>query len=43
MDWYPLRLDALAKPLVFGGHAIARRLARSGIPDWGICRDLGVQ
>jgi mannose-6-phosphate isomerase len=36
LDWYPLRLNAPAKPLVFGGHAIARRLGRSGIPDWGI-------
>jgi mannose-6-phosphate isomerase class I len=36
VDWYPLRLTTPAKPLVFGGHAIARRLGRTGIPDWGI-------
>jgi len=36
MDWYPLRLTTPAKPLVFGGHAIADRLGRTGIPDWGI-------
>lgn len=35
-DLYPLRLTTPAKPLVFGGHAIARRLGRAGIPDWGI-------
>ena len=35
-ELYPLRLTAVAKPLVFGGHAIARTLGRSGIPDWGI-------
>ncbi|MFD5027775.1 class I mannose-6-phosphate isomerase [Streptomyces sp. NPDC058373] len=32
----PLRLTALAKPLVFGGHAIARHLGKTGIPDWNI-------
>lgn len=33
---YPLRLTVTAKPLVFGGHAIAHRLGKTGIPDWGI-------
>ncbi|MFC9154639.1 class I mannose-6-phosphate isomerase [Streptomyces bauhiniae] len=33
---YPLRLTATAKSLVFGGHAIARRLGKTGIPDWSI-------
>ncbi|MGW0818804.1 class I mannose-6-phosphate isomerase [Streptomyces viridiviolaceus] len=33
---YPLRLTVTAKPLVFGGHAIARRLGKTGIPDWSI-------
>ncbi|MFD4630657.1 class I mannose-6-phosphate isomerase [Streptomyces sp. NPDC058284] len=33
---YPLRLSVTAKPLVFGGKAIARRLGKSGIPDWSI-------
>ncbi|NEA45703.1 type I phosphomannose isomerase catalytic subunit [Streptomyces sp. SID10815] len=33
---YPLRLTVTAKPLVFGGHAIARRLGKSGIPDWSV-------
>ncbi|RBY93310.1 class I mannose-6-phosphate isomerase [Blastococcus sp. TF02A-30] len=36
MQLYPLRLTAPAKPLVFGGHAIARNLGKTGIPDWGI-------
>ena len=36
MDWYPLRLTTPAKPLVFGGHVIARRLGKAGLPDWGI-------
>ena len=36
MALYPLRLTAAAKPLVFGGHAIAGRLGKTGIPDWGI-------
>ncbi|MFC4907403.1 class I mannose-6-phosphate isomerase [Actinomadura gamaensis] len=31
---YPLRLSATARPLVFGGHAIARHLGKTGIPDW---------
>ncbi|WP_217144955.1 class I mannose-6-phosphate isomerase [Streptomyces sp. AC627_RSS907] len=35
-DLYPLRLTGPAKPLVFGGHAIARRLGRAGLPDWSI-------
>ena len=34
-ELYPLRLTAPAKPLVFGGHAIARTLGKAGIPDWG--------
>lgn len=33
---YPLRLTAPAKPLVFGGQAIARQLGKAGIPNWGI-------
>jgi mannose-6-phosphate isomerase len=33
VDWYPLRLTAPARPLVFGGHAIARRLGKAGLPD----------
>ncbi|MGA5042320.1 type I phosphomannose isomerase catalytic subunit [Streptomyces capoamus] len=33
---YPLRLTVTAKPLVFGGHAIARRLGRTGLPDWSV-------
>lgn len=33
---YPLRLTVTAKPLVFGGHAIAHRLGKTGIPDWSI-------
>ncbi|MDG9722806.1 class I mannose-6-phosphate isomerase [Streptomyces sp. DH41] len=33
---YPLRLTVTAKPLVFGGHAIARRLGKTGLPDWGV-------
>ncbi|WP_432129395.1 hypothetical protein [Streptomyces sp. bgisy082] len=33
---YPLRLTVTAKPLVFGGHAIARRLGKAGIPDWSV-------
>ncbi|MFB7596785.1 type I phosphomannose isomerase catalytic subunit [Streptomyces sp. NPDC056160] len=32
----PLRLSVTARPLVFGGHAIARRLGKSGLPDWSI-------
>jgi mannose-6-phosphate isomerase len=31
---YPLRLTVTARPLVFGGHAIARRLGKGGLPDW---------
>ncbi|MFC9001138.1 class I mannose-6-phosphate isomerase [Streptomyces rochei] len=33
---YPLRLTVTAKPLVFGDHAIARRLGKAGLPDWGV-------
>ncbi|MEU0076170.1 type I phosphomannose isomerase catalytic subunit [Streptomyces sp. NPDC006332] len=33
---YPLRLTVTAKPLVFGGHAIARRLGKTGLPDWSV-------
>lgn len=33
---YPLRLSVTAKPLVFGGHALARRLGKRGIPDWSV-------
>ncbi|MFI6518076.1 type I phosphomannose isomerase catalytic subunit [Spirillospora sp. NPDC050679] len=33
---YPLRLTVTSKPLVFGGHAIARRLGKRGIPDWNV-------
>jgi mannose-6-phosphate isomerase len=33
IDWYPLRLTATARPLVFGGTAIADRLGRTGLPD----------
>ncbi|MFF9179538.1 type I phosphomannose isomerase catalytic subunit [Streptomyces misionensis] len=33
---YPLRLSVTAKPLVFGGHAIARRLGKRGLPDWSV-------
>lgn len=33
---YPLRLTVISKPLVFGGHAIARRLGKTGIPDWSV-------
>ncbi|MEV2255187.1 mannose-6-phosphate isomerase [Streptomyces sp. NPDC050147] len=33
---YPLRLTALAKPLVFGGQAIARHLGKAGLPEWSI-------
>ncbi|RZU18281.1 type I phosphomannose isomerase catalytic subunit [Streptomyces sp. BK239] len=33
---YPLRLTVTAKPLVFGGHAIARRLGKTGLPDWNV-------
>ncbi|MFK4067857.1 class I mannose-6-phosphate isomerase [Streptomyces sp. NPDC029674] len=33
---YPLRLTVTAKPLVFGGQAIARRLGKAGIPDWSV-------
>jgi mannose-6-phosphate isomerase class I len=32
----PLRLTVTAKPLVFGGHQIARRLGKTGIPDWNV-------
>ncbi|WP_367220512.1 class I mannose-6-phosphate isomerase [Streptomyces sp. 16-176A] len=33
---HPLRLTVTAKPLVFGGHALARRLGKTGIPDWSV-------
>jgi mannose-6-phosphate isomerase len=33
---YPLRLTVTAKPLVFGGHAIARCLGKAGLPDWSV-------
>ncbi|MFF4173042.1 type I phosphomannose isomerase catalytic subunit [Streptomyces sp. NPDC001744] len=33
---YPLRLTVTVKPLVFGGHALARRLGKTGIPDWSV-------
>ncbi|WP_016905422.1 class I mannose-6-phosphate isomerase [Streptomyces xiaopingdaonensis] len=33
---HPLRLTAPAKPLVFGGRAIARRLGKRGLPDRSI-------
>ncbi|MFF8551538.1 class I mannose-6-phosphate isomerase [Streptomyces sp. NPDC015501] len=33
---HPLRLTVTAKPLVFGGQAIARRLGKRGLPDWSI-------
>ena len=36
MDWYPLRLPAPPRPLVFGGHAIARELGKPGLPDWSV-------
>ncbi|MFD0900149.1 type I phosphomannose isomerase catalytic subunit [Actinomadura sediminis] len=33
---YPLRLTFTARPLVFGGRAIAERLGKSDLPDWSI-------
>ncbi|GAA1431182.1 class I mannose-6-phosphate isomerase [Microlunatus lacustris] len=36
MDWYPLRLTAPARPLVFGGRAIADELGKAGLPDWSV-------
>jgi mannose-6-phosphate isomerase class I len=36
MDAYPLRLTAMARPLVFGGHEIAGRLGKAGLPDWAV-------
>ncbi|ADH67211.1 class I mannose-6-phosphate isomerase [Nocardiopsis dassonvillei] len=36
VDWYPLRVSAPARQLVFGGHAIARHLGREGLPDWAV-------
>jgi len=33
---YPLRLTVTARPLVFGGHALARRLGKKGLPDWSV-------
>ncbi|MFC8001979.1 class I mannose-6-phosphate isomerase [Streptomyces olivaceus] len=33
---YPLRLTVAAKSLVFGGQAIARRLGKTGLPDWSV-------
>lgn len=35
-NWYPLRVTAPARPLVFGGHAIAKHLGKEAIPDWAI-------
>ncbi|MEG9247917.1 hypothetical protein V6S67_07455 [Arthrobacter sp. Soc17.1.1.1] len=35
-EWYPLRVTAPPRPLVFGDHAIARRLGKEGLPDWAI-------
>ncbi|MFD5540282.1 type I phosphomannose isomerase catalytic subunit [Streptomyces sp. NPDC127079] len=29
-------MTVTAKPLVFGGHAIARRLGKRGLPDWSV-------
>jgi hypothetical protein len=34
--WYPLRVAAPPRPLVFGDHAIAERLGKEGLPDWAI-------
>lgn len=36
IGWYPLRVTAPARPLVFGGRTIARWLGKQGIPDWAI-------
>lgn len=36
MDAYPLRLTAMPRPLVFGGHEIAKRLGKAGLPDWAV-------
>ena len=36
--YHPLRLTAAARPMVFGGHAIAQHLGRSGLPDWAMTR-----
>ncbi len=36
IDWYPLRLTSTARPMVFGGHAIARELGKRGLPDWAL-------
>ncbi|MFL6026895.1 MAG: class I mannose-6-phosphate isomerase [Friedmanniella sp.] len=36
MSWYPLRLTAPARPLVFGGRAIAAELGKAGLPDWAV-------
>ncbi|MGC4935292.1 class I mannose-6-phosphate isomerase [Gordonia sp. DT30] len=33
---YPLRLTVPVKHHVFGGHAIAHRLGKRGIPDWSV-------
>lgn len=33
---HPLRLTVTARPLVFGGRAIARRLGKTGLPDWNV-------
>jgi len=35
-EWYPLRVTAPTRPLVFGGRAIAKRLGKEGIPDWAV-------
>src|SRR3954454_12690884 len=36
MSWYPLRLTAPARPLVFGGRAIAAELGKAGLRDWSV-------
>ena len=36
MALHPLRLTAPARPLVTGGHAIARELGKEGLPDWAV-------
>jgi mannose-6-phosphate isomerase class I len=32
----PLRLTAPSRSLVFGGHALARQLGKTGLPDWSV-------
>jgi mannose-6-phosphate isomerase len=34
--WYPLRLSAPSRPLVFGGRRIRDALHKPGLPDWAI-------